>query len=260
VPRVERLERKDLMAVTITGLGTWINAGIPVYTELKIVSDNAGDTVAVEQMPGKPSWVSVYINGAFYHNYAVARPDLMPAKITFIGNGGNDTFTNDTNRITYADGGAGDDVLTGGSSDDTLIGGGGNDSLYGRDGNDTLSASNGTVQLYGGAGNDTLSVVGVVNSYLDGGAGNDTLSATAAFDTVLNGGADNDTLSIGAAPGHNITLLGGPGADKFVVNQLWWLRTHPPVGWLGPVDPGLYSTPDRVASEPLVVNRIAMPV
>jgi Ca2+-binding RTX toxin-like protein len=101
----------------------------------------------------------------------------------YFGTNGNDTFSYVGNDNLYAQGYAGQDVISGyiyndlidgGAGNDTLIGGGGNDSLLGKQGNDLL---------VGGAGNDTL----------DG------------FSEGYNQEID--------------TLLGGPGADTFVLGD-----------------------------------------
>jgi hypothetical protein len=77
----------------------------------------------------------------------------------------------------YADGGAGDDVITSGKGDDVLAGGTGNDRLEGGDGNDILSAGAGDDILSGGKGAD----------YLAGGAGNDLLEGNDGEDFLFGG-------------------------------------------------------------------------
>lgn len=111
---------------------------------------------------------------------------------TRTGNNGNNTITASiTDRwwplsniweswIIY--GRAGNDLLTGGPRNDTLYGEQDNDYLYGKDGND---------KLYGGTGSD----------YLAGENGDDTL-------TGFGGGFyENDTL------------VGGAGADRFILGD-----------------------------------------
>ncbi|MEZ5906968.1 MAG: hypothetical protein R3C69_18375, partial [Geminicoccaceae bacterium] len=83
--------------------------------------------------------------------------------------------------------GAGDDVLAGGADDDLLEGGAGDD------------------RLDGGPGDDRLL----------GGEGNDTLLARLGSD-LLDGGAGDDLFVIGHRA-ESVTLIGGPGADRFVI-------------------------------------------
>jgi Ca2+-binding RTX toxin-like protein len=77
-------------------------------------------------------------------------------KVLFYGLGGNDAFTNDTSKPSYAAGGSGEDKLTGGSGSDELHGNGDDDKLYGREGNDSIWGDAGGDLLVGGAGSDHL--------------------------------------------------------------------------------------------------------
>jgi Ca2+-binding RTX toxin-like protein len=95
-------------------------------------------------------------------------------EIQFFGKTGNDTFVNNSNIRSYADGGAGSDLLVGGGAADILHGGAGNDVLFGRGGNDWLLGEAGFDQLHGGNGNDVLA--GGYDGLVDrcwGDAGND---------------------------------------------------------------------------------------
>ena len=95
-------------------------------------------------------------------------------------------------------GGAGNDILSGGLGDDQLFGGGGDDMITGGGGDDELD---------GGRGDDVLS----------GGAGNDRLSARDGHDK-LDGGAGDDLFFVGHQA-QVVELTGGPGADRFVVEE-----------------------------------------
>lgn len=83
----------------------------------------------------------------------------------------------------FADGGAGDDVITSGKGDDILLGGAGNDRLSGGDGRDVLVAGIGDDILSGGKGED----------FLAGGAGDDLLEGNEGED-YLFGGKGRDVL------------------------------------------------------------------
>ena len=89
-----------------------------------------------------------------------------------------------------ANGGAGDDLLRLGPGRDRLNGGGGNDRLDGQDGDDWLAGATGDDQLFGGRGND-----------------------------ILRGGAGDDTLDGGSATRDGDRLVGGNGADVFVLDD-----------------------------------------
>ncbi len=114
--------------------------------------------------------------------------------------GGNDVL-NGTAQLhagirIFAQGGAGDDVMTGGA---------GNDSFSGNAGNDVITGNAGNDMIYGNLGNDTLS----------GDDGNDSLNGNDGTDTLL-GGDDNDTLNGGGFDADPDVLVGGTGADTFL--------------------------------------------
>src|SRR5262245_29763481 len=93
-------------------------------------------------------------------------------RISFVGNGSSDSFSNQTDIPCTALGGAGDDHLIGGGGDDQLQGGSGQDILEGR---------GGANQLKGGVGDDWY----VYNP----------LGAAKALDTIFEvAGAGEDTL------------------------------------------------------------------
>ncbi len=98
------------------------------------------------------------------------------------------------------------DVMSGSESNDSLYGFGGNDTISGMSGDDYVVGYQNNDSLFGNDGNDTLGewYHGEPGSdYLSGGAGNDVLYAYGRNTE----GAEYDIL------------LGGSGADKFVLGQ-----------------------------------------
>ncbi len=115
------------------------------------------------------------------------------------------TFDGADNKGAYADGGAGDDVISSGAGNDVLIGGIGNDSLSGGANNDILSAGVGDDILSGGAGTD----------FMLGGAGNDLLEGNADEDFFI-GGAGRDVLRGGELTSAGVVDYGA--RDHFIFN------------------------------------------
>lgn len=113
------------------------------------------------------------------------------------GNGGNDQLL----------GGDGDDLVAGGSGHDILSGGLGDDQLFGGSGDDSITGGGGDDELEGGGGNDALF----------GGPGNDRLISRDGHDK-LDGGAGDDLFIVGHQA-ETVELAGGPGADRFVVEE-----------------------------------------
>jgi len=97
-------------------------------------------------------------------------------------------------------GGNQDDKLWGGNQDDKLWGEEGNDQLVGDAGNDELTGGNGDDKIWGSAGNDLLW----------GERGNDQLTGDDGSD-ILNG--------YGFTDNERDTLIGGTGADRFVLGD-----------------------------------------
>ena len=120
--------------------------------------------------------------------------------ILFLGNDGNDQFTNNSRLPSFASGGLGNDIFVGGFGADTFVGGEGNDTLSGAFGNDQLFGGEGDDILNGGAGNDLLS----------GTAGDDTINGDAGDDTAI-GGIGDDTINGGIG---DDDLFGTDGADE----------------------------------------------
>lgn len=170
-----------------------------------------------------------------YHRDAVATPF-------------DDTLTL-SNRQTFLDALAGDDLITGNALNNTIFGSAGNDTLFGAGGDDVLRGGTGDDTVEGGAGTDTadysdtgrgITVAlgspdaaglslgagrdGTADSIEDGhdilrgienvtgGGGGDTITGNAAANRLSGGGGD-DTLD---GAGGDDTLTGGPGHDVLV--------------------------------------------
>jgi hypothetical protein len=137
-------------------------------------------------------------------------------EIVFIGDDGDDSFTNTTSIKTTANGGDGNDILRGGAGDDFLVGGYGQDTLYGNAGNDTLWGSGGSDTIHGGDDVDVLFGHGGSDE-LHGGAGRDTLNGGSGNDELF--GDEGQDLMVSVGNGTD-TLTGGPQWDNF------WLDTN----------------------------------
>ena len=185
---------------------------------LEITSDGAGDHVEVRQNAANNFAVDVVVNGG----PPVTRPLGVLGTIVFRGNGGNDTFINNTynptagySRAATAYGDAGTDWLQGNDRNDVLVGGTGNDTLTGGAGNDTLSGEAGDDHLYGDEGHDFL-VGGGDNDTLYGHAGNDLLYG-------LDGGDLLDRRGRQRRPGRR------PHRRRDVEHPLWRVRRGCPL-------------------------------
>lgn len=159
-------------------------------------------------------------------------------QLTFIGYGGDDTFTNDTSLPALMLGHAGNDTLTGGSNDDVIVGGDGDDVLNGRAGNDRVVTAAGTDIARGGNGDDSIFGSSGLNE-LHGNAGNDTIYGGNDVDTIFGGDGIDQIFGLGGDDiidsglggvagsagiqqgdlvlglGGNDTIIGGGGLDIF---------------------------------------------
>ena len=171
---------------------------------ISMVGDGADDIGVVSV--DSPTMTKVTLSG-LTETYLTA--DI--ASISFFGIDGNDTFLNETNIVSNAWGGDGNDNLTGGSNADGLYGGIGNDVLIGNGGNDRLHGLDGDDQIDGGDGNDQLIGYGG-NDLLLGGTGIDLLLGQNGNDT-LNGGDGDDSMYGGSGVD---SLDGGEGNDILV--------------------------------------------
>jgi Ca2+-binding RTX toxin-like protein len=139
------------------------------------------------------------------------------------GEGGNDRMFGGAGNDSLF-GGAGNDEMDGDTGNDTLDGGTGNDTLRGDNvglifsggGNDTLRGGGGADLLLGNSGADVIDGQGG-DDVLDGGRGNDRLHGGGGTDTLF-GGDGNDRLD-GGYDGLSDRLIGGLGADTFVIHQ-----------------------------------------
>jgi hypothetical protein len=187
----------------LEGLGQRIApaAGVQLHGGLlRIEGTAAADTVQVSAVDAN---VVVDFNGAT-STFAAAKVK----SILFHGEGGNDTFTNNTSIRAVIFGDNGDDKLTGGSANDLIHGGKGNDDIQGGGGNDMLMGELGDDSLSGGSGNDLLQG-GNGNDDLAGDDGNDMMSGGNGADD-LNGDAGDDRLNGDAGDDR---LNGGSGRD-----------------------------------------------
>lgn len=157
--------------------------------------------------------------------------------------------TDPENDRDFADGGAGDDVITTGDDRDTILGGSGNDTINagidsdvvdGGDGADLITGGEGSDTITGGAGDDTIHggldpalpdptalpdatdpVPDNDRDLIDGGSGNDLIFGQDDDDTITGGGG-NDTIDAGidddlvdGSTGNDV-IAGGEGADTLL--------------------------------------------
>ena len=200
--------------------------------ELFIAGDSANDVGA---LVASDDQVEASITGAESQMFEASEIE----RVTFIGNDGNDTFTNSTDIVARFFGGNGNDTLTGGSNDDTLNGGAGADVLSGGGGDDRLIGSSGDDEIRGGEGNDTIFGSADLNT-IYGDAGDDIIFGGDQIDRIFGGdgidkiyglGGDDfldagdggvaGTTGVGQADfilglGGNDTITGGNG-----LNVLW---------------------------------------
>ena len=137
--------------------------------------------------------------------------------IVFEGFGGNDRFSNSTDRTSKVWGGDGNDSLYGGSNQDFLFGEDGRDYLFGSLGDDRLVGGEHNDRMYGGFGDDYMDGSGG-NDYMHGGHGDDEMRGKNGKDRMY-GGLGDDFLRGGSGSdklyGHNgnDTLMGESGHD-----------------------------------------------
>lgn len=202
-PAVEGLEDRWAPAVTIT----------PNGGTLLIQSNGASDTVSVARPivgTTEDGTAIIDLDAARVTVNGVNNPTIFQnvTRIEFFGNGGNDSFTNQTPFASRLEGGTGNDTLRGGGNNDTILGGPGADSLFGNAGHDVMRGDSGADLLEGGSGNDEMRG-GTGNDILRGGSGNDSLRGGDNRDT-LEGGSGDDSLRGDAG---NDSLFGNDGTD-----------------------------------------------
>lgn len=180
-PRIESLDERAMMSVTLTG-------GL-----LEVNGTSGGDQIKVTLADADTIQVTVNTTG---ESEQFALTDVN--SILIKSKGGNDFIVIGPSITIDAEVRAwlGNDRIRGGGGDDLLDGGDGNDNIDGRGGND---------RLLGGAGND----------YLVGSAGNDIINGQTGND-LLSGGPGTDTLSYGTDLDwtFNIPAPGGFGSVR----------------------------------------------
>ncbi|MDB5351514.1 MAG: hypothetical protein JWN86_2761 [Planctomycetota bacterium] len=205
IPGLTILEGRRLLSVT-----TSLDGGV-----LTIRGDRANDVVTLTEDQGR-----VEIHGRARRGAIVTFSATDVQRVVFIGNAGNDRFTDDTDIPLQAFGGPGNDrliggrgnddlrgdvgrdFLSGGLGDDSLQGGAGDDRLSGDDGNDLLDDHRGRNQLDGGHGADDVAGgadlsggdAGDVNDDRGGGGGHGADDrAVALAPPVQNSGTDDSS-------------------------------------------------------------------
>lgn len=116
----------------------------PSVSAMRIVGSDGGESIRVGTLNGfftvSNSIGSVQAGPGCLQLGAVVRCDGVTS-MSYSGNGGDDSFRNDTSlRVSSADGGAGSDRLFGGPADDRLRGGLGDDLVNGLGGTDFCEA------------------------------------------------------------------------------------------------------------------------
>jgi len=224
----QTLEPRQLLA------GIVLNAA----GDLVVFGDNGNDTGRVVE--SSTTTLRAELTGVTSQTFD--RADV--SRVIFIGNGGNDTFTNATSIDSNLLGNAGNDTLIGGSGVDVINGGVGNDILTGNegvdrlvgfDGDDIIRAGNGddiiiggdgANQLFGDDGNDLI-FGGANVDRMFGGEGIDVLVGFEGDDImdvgnggIVSPGTDNADLALGFEGNDQITggnglnvLYGGDGND-----------------------------------------------
>ncbi len=167
-----------------------------------------GDGADVATVSVSGNQVTAALTGAETTSFPAADVD----SILFVGLGGNDRFTNNTDIDSVAFGHGGNDTLVGGGGNDRLIAGSGNDVLRGNAGDDELRGGvDGTKELFGDAGNDRL-FGGTQRNEINGGTGDDVVFGGPEIDIVFGGdGADQ------LYPGHGENVVRGGDGDDLVI-------------------------------------------
>lgn len=181
----------------------------------------------------------VLVRGNSQNNVLV---NLLSERVRIEGLGGDDLLITNGNK-SHLIGEAGNDILialgggsklNGGSGNDFILGGEGRDTVYGGNGNDFVNSGGGNDRIY-----DTRDRENNNDVFL-GGAGRDRIYASGGADFV-NGGEGGDVIWSISDSGEpipfqdpsalvnsgeplidplllNDTLLGGKGADRFIIN------------------------------------------
>jgi Ca2+-binding RTX toxin-like protein len=175
---------------------------------------------------------------------------LPPAVKSYwlLGNGGSDTFTNETFLAGVAEGHAGNDTLSGGKGSDTLKGGQDADWLQGGEGNDSLLGQGGKDVLFGSYLWINGGPANPGNDILDGGGGHDQLIGDVGDDSLYGSGGNDTLMGLGGADvlvggDGDDELRGGDGVDQLYggsgVDRLWGGSDHDELSG-GPNDDSLF--------------------
>ena len=218
---VENLEGRRVFAAMFDGFQpTGVHEGHSNSFQSSIVWDASSgiltldgtlgdDTASVSQVNNLSRTFEANLNGTT-RTIALGRMESI-SEIVFEGHAGDDTFVNNTNIDSDANGGQGNDTLTGGTGtdnlkggggDDTLVGGGGVDYLHGSEGTDSLSGGDGDDYMYGDDGQDVM----------DGGEGDDRMYGGDDADSMTGGPGDDRVFGQSGAD----TLEGEDGDDYIV--------------------------------------------
>ena len=198
--QIELLESRLLLARDVVSVSLDTSFG-----ELLVRGTPFDDEVTIAYLGGET--VGVFTKSGSHTSSVTFESDLVRS-ISFHGEDGNDSFSNETAIRAVARGNSGHDTLFGGSAADRLHGGQGNDQLFGLDGHDQLFGEQGSDTLMGGDGNDRLHGQGD-NDLLIGESGNDELRGDEGSDQLL-GGTGSDSLHGGE--GHD-RIMGGADRD-----------------------------------------------
>ena len=172
----EKLEERDLLA------GIFFDSAAG---EITVSGGSVADVGSIRNLDS--STVRVSLSGYESQDYST---DSV-SKVTFIGFGGDDIFTNDT---------AIESLLLGSGGNDTLIGGSGNDVINGGSGNDQIQGNDGIDRILGGAGDDTIS----------GNNGDDSIIGGNGLNVILGGNGDDFIFG-----GNDVDDIdGGDGIDQ----------------------------------------------
>ena len=211
---IEKLQSRKLMAADLGfaphffAEATSSAAEVTVEREngvVTITGTNLNDEVTVtERTDGKILIIADTVDQTGAVNRVVAGyPVNGVTRIEFEGLGGHDYFRNDTSKVSFANGGSGDDELIGGEAFDRLDGGYGDDTLRGGGYIDYLIGGFGDDAMYGGDGNDSM----------QGDAGNDTMRGERGADYMYGGTGDDRLFGDSGSASYSDRLYGGDGDD-----------------------------------------------
>ena len=205
-------KRRAVLGLETLGARNLLSTGVFINTlgQLVIKGDEGQDTAQVS-ITGTN--VTVDLNGT-QSSFALSRV----RSLVFKGEGGNDSFTNNTNLASLVFGGAGDDSIVGGGGSDTCAGQDGNDTIRGRGGRDVLNGGNGSDDLSGDDGNDQM-YGGLGDDSMRGGSGDDLMGCSYGNDDAfgddgrdsINGSFGNDSVEGGLG---DDSLSGSDGDDS----------------------------------------------